>query len=263
MSRLFSAKGRALALMLAAVLAAACSDDTSEDDRRLDAGATPEEIADVLACTSRTEHVTDPGEPAQPAGSLDCLLGESTIGIQTYRDSGDVDLVLDYLDRFTGFRVVDARWIVAVDTEEAAETVAKLTGGRVIRLQGNGLEQAPSDPPYNDLEARIVDAMADLGISVDRAESSVNGAAMWATFPGGQEIYVTAQPAGAPLGESSVIDEQDIGGTSVRQVDYPAAGRRSQFDCGDAVFEVYGDTPPGFASMDAFLADLIDGLDCV
>ena len=119
-------------LLLTVGLAVACSDD----DQGLDADPTPEEIADVIGCTDRADHVRDPGEPVEPAGSLSCVLGESAIGIQTYDGSDEVTTVLDHLDRFTGFRVADERWIVAVDTPEAAEEVAELTGGRLIRLRG-------------------------------------------------------------------------------------------------------------------------------
>lgn len=43
---------------------------------------------------------------------------------------------MTYLDQFAGVRVVGDRWIIAVDTPEAAADVAAGTKGEVVELAG-------------------------------------------------------------------------------------------------------------------------------
>jgi len=99
-------------------------------------GPEAEALADALACGQRTERVPDPAEPVQPAEALDCLIGESAVGIQVYAASDEIAEVMSYLHQFAGFRVVGARWIIAVDTPEAAAEVAARTEGEVVELAG-------------------------------------------------------------------------------------------------------------------------------
>lgn len=95
-----------------------------------------EALADALGCDNRTHRTPDPGEPIQPLVAMDCLLGEGSVGIQTYESSGDRDQVIAYLHQFVGFRVVGDRWIIGVDTPEVAAEVADRTGGEIIELAG-------------------------------------------------------------------------------------------------------------------------------
>jgi hypothetical protein len=101
-------------------------------------GAEAEGLADALACGQRTERAPDPAEPVQPAEALDCLIGEAAIGIQVYGASDEVAEVMSYLNQFAGFRVVGDRWIIAVNTPEAAAAVAAGTDGEVVELAGTG-----------------------------------------------------------------------------------------------------------------------------
>ena len=117
-------------------------------------------------------------------------------------------------------------------------------------------------PGLNPLEARIADALSHLELNAERAESSVRGAVMRSELSAGGELYVTGHPRDTIAGEFSVISERDVSGVQVREVDYPAAGRRSQFDCDEIRYEVFGAAPPGYDERDAFLADLIGALGC-
>jgi hypothetical protein len=96
------------------------------------AGQSAVQLADSIGCADVQDRVGDPAEPVRPIEAVDCLLGESAIGVQVYRTAQDRAEVLRYLDQFAGFGVVGSDWIIEVDTPEAAAEVAKLTGGDLV-----------------------------------------------------------------------------------------------------------------------------------
>jgi hypothetical protein len=119
-----------------------------------------------------------------------------------------------------------------------------------------------SPPPLNRLEAKVVDALNSLGIDGQRAEYSTPGAFIWAPFDSDSAVYLHAYPTGTNRGESSVLSGRVIEGHTVQHVQYSTGPVRERFECADVTYEAEGSTPPGFDSFDAFLADLIDALEC-
>jgi hypothetical protein len=73
---------------------------------------------------------------------------------------------------------------------------------------------------------------------------------------------VHAYPIGTDGGEFSVLSERVIAGRIVQRVEYASGPVRERFECEDVTYEAEGATPSGFASFDAFLAELIATLGC-
>lgn len=147
-----------------------------------------------------------------------------------------------------------ADFYVAADEPYAATAAARCPAS---------LAPTDSTPPMqNALEAVIADALAVLGLEAQRAEYSPTSAFMWVQLDGDAALYVHALPTGTDGGEFSVIDERLIAGRTVEQVEYASGPVRDRFECDDATYEVEGDTPPGFASLDAFLFEFIAILGC-
>ena len=117
-------------------------------------------------------------------------------------------------------------------------------------------------PPLNPLEAKIVDALATLGIHGQRAEYSFRGAIIWATLEGGSELFVSAQPPGVEDGDFVVVAERPVQGIVVQRVEYPAGQVRDRFACADATYQVETAVPPGAGDPDALLSRVIAALDC-
>lgn len=120
----------------------------------------------------------------------------------------------------------------------------------------------PAPPMQNALEAVIDDALAALGLEAQRAEYSPTSAFMWVPFEGDAALYLHAFPAGRDRGEFSVLDERVVAGRTIQRVEYASGPTRDRFECGNVTYEVEGDTPPGFASTDAFLAEFIALVGC-
>ncbi len=148
----------ALRLVAASVMLAslgACSSGDDDPSPALDTGPTtstsassPPSADDLVAatgCDNETRRDVDPGEPVEPTSAVNCILGEAQIGIQTYATDGDRDAVMAYLDQFAGFRVIGEGWIIAVDTPEAAATVAERTDGEMVTLAGTSVPAAGAD----------------------------------------------------------------------------------------------------------------------
>lgn len=123
-------------------------------------------------------------------------------------------------------------------------------------------QEDPSPPMQNILEATISDALAVLGVEAQRAEYSPLGAAMWAPFEGDAALFVYAHREGGDRGDPSVIDERVLAGITVRTVEHPSGLVRERVVCDDVVYDVWGSTPPGFPTFDAFLTELIPLLGC-
>jgi hypothetical protein len=110
--------------------------DAGSNSSRASSPSTAEDLVSAIGCSDERRREVDPGEPSEPTIAIDCTLGEAQIGIQTYATADDRDAVMAYLAQFAGFRVVGERWIIAVDTREAAATVSDLTGGENVTLEG-------------------------------------------------------------------------------------------------------------------------------
>ena len=87
-------------------------------------------------------------------------------------------------------------------------------------------------------------------------------ASIWSRIDADSAFYVSTIPVGVDGAEVSVLFQREIAGVNVERVEYPAAGVRDRFTCGDLVFETGGDLPPGFDDFDVFLARFIAVLDC-
>lgn len=120
----------------------------------------------------------------------------------------------------------------------------------------------PAPPMQNALEAVIDDAMAVLGLEAERAAYSPTSAIMWVQLEGNAALYVHAFPIGTDGGEFSVLEERLVAGRAVQRIEYASGPVRDRFECEDVTYEVEGDTPPGFATIDAFLAEFIPLVGC-
>jgi hypothetical protein len=129
-----------------------------------------------------------------------------------------------------------------------------------------GASSAPpgdTPPPLNRLEVKVIDALARLEITGQRAELPFNNAAIWADFGAGSQLFVNAAPTGTTRGQFTVIDERQLEGTRVQRVQYSGfSSPRYRFECSADTYEVDGATPPGFADMDAFVSRFIRALGC-
>lgn len=118
-------------------------------------------------------------------------------------------------------------------------------------------------PPLNDLEAELVDALFVIGLEGQRAEySPATSASIWVPLEDDAALYLHAFPTGTDSGDFSVIDERVIAGITVQRVEYASGPIRDRFECEGVMYQVDGATPPGFSTMDALLAELIDVLGC-
>ncbi|MGH2380716.1 MAG: hypothetical protein ACRDG7_05790, partial [Candidatus Limnocylindria bacterium] len=120
----------------------------------------------------------------------------------------------------------------------------------------------PSPPMQNAFEAVVDDALAVLGIQAQRAEYSPDSAFMWAPLGNDSALFVHAFRTGTDRGDVSVTGGRVVAGTTVQRVEYASGPVRDRFACDDVTYEVEGVTPPGFASFDAFLAELMPLLGC-
>jgi len=119
-----------------------------------------------------------------------------------------------------------------------------------------------SPPMLNDLEAMVIDALSALGVDGLRAEYSPTSAFIWSPLDDGSAVFVHAYPTGTDRGEFSVLSERVIVGRTVQHVEYASGPVRERFECADVRYEAEGATPPGYASFDAFLSELIAALGC-
>jgi hypothetical protein len=121
----------------------------------------------------------------------------------------------------------------------------------------------PAGSPTNELQARIIGALSELGIEATVAELSLDSAQTIAVLDDGSELIVNGVPVHADRSEYSVRDERRIAGVIVQRVEYPGRSDLGEkFQCGDVRYEAYGAVPPGFDSFDDFLAALIPWLGC-
>lgn len=138
---------------------------------------------------------------------------------------------------------------------------APVAGSPSPSLPSPSLGDTP--PPLNRLEVKVIDTLARLGVTSQRAELPFNNAAIWAQFGTGSQLFVNAWPTGTDRGEFSVIDERQLEGTRVQRVQYAGSPPpRHRFECSGDTYEVSGAVPPGFTDMDAFVARFIRALGC-
>lgn len=119
-------------------------------------------------------------------------------------------------------------------------------------------------PPPNRLDVKIIDALARLGVTGQRAQPSPGeDSNIWARLTTGSELFVSALPTGTGRGEFTVISERQLAGIRVQRVQYASSPElRHRFACAADTFEVRGAVPPGFADMDAFVTAFIRSLGC-
>jgi hypothetical protein len=120
---------------------------------------------------------------------------------------------------------------------------------------------AESPPPLNRLEVKVIDALARLGITGQRAELPFENAEIWARVGTGH-LFVSAGPTRTRGGDFTVIDRRQLEGIPVQRVEYGGPPLRHRFACSSDTFEVRGAVPPGFTDMDAFVARFIRALGC-
>jgi len=155
----------------------------------------------------------------------------------------------------------DAR--CAADFYTADDRPAAVTAAVVCPGPPPAPTAGASPPPLNDLEALIVDALFVLGLEGQRAEySPTTSASIWVPLEDDAALYLHAFPTGTDRGDFSVIDERVIAGITVQRVEYASGPIRDRFECEGVTYQVDGATPPGFSTMDALLAELIDVLGC-
>lgn len=125
--------GRAVLVVLGVILLVGCAKDQGSDSKP----STAAEIVGRLRCADLVEVSAEAAadEPVQPREELACRVGEHHVSVRVYRDDAERKVVMNYLNQFDGYRVIDANWIAAVDTPEAADIVSLRTGGSVVELE--------------------------------------------------------------------------------------------------------------------------------
>jgi hypothetical protein len=125
------------------------------------------------------------------------------------------------------------------------------------------LELVAGSPPLNRLEVKVINALATLGVTGQRAELPFENAAIWAELGSSAQLFVNAGPTGTRSGEFTVIDERQVAGTRVQRVQYASGPPpRQRVECAGDTYEVSGSVPSGFVDMDAFVAQLVHALGC-
>ena len=116
-------------------------------------------------------------------------------------------------------------------------------------------------PPHNRLETKVIEALARLGISGQRAELPFENAAIWARLTTG-DLFVSASRTGTAGADATLVDERQIEGVRVQRVQYGGPPLRYRFACGDDTYELRGATPSGSVDMETFVGRFIRALDC-
>jgi hypothetical protein len=125
---------------------------------------------------------------------------------------------------------------------------------------------APGDylpPPLNRLEVKVIDALARLGVTGQRAQLPYQDASIWAQFGTGSQLFVSAGPTGTRGGDFTVVDERQLAGLRVQRVQYASdPPLRHRFECSADTYEVRGAVPLGFSDMNSFVTGFIRELGC-
>lgn len=120
-----------------------------------------------------------------------------------------------------------------------------------------------TQPPFNRVEVKVIDALARLGVRGQRAELPAEGASIWAEPRPGVQFFVNAGPTATRRGEFTVIDERELEGIRVVRVKYGSdLSLRHRFECAGDTYELRGAVPPGFDDVEAFTAAFIKALGC-
>jgi hypothetical protein len=124
-------------------------------------------------------------------------------------------------------------------------------------------EEVQEQYALNDIERGIIDALGSLGIAAMRAELPSRGANMAVELPDGRTLIVAAYPPDTIPNDAEVKSARTVGGVQVQEIDAPSSPDTfSRFVCSGLVYDVNPVAPPGYATHDEFLADLIGALDC-
>lgn len=122
-----------------------------------------------------------------------------------------------------------------------------------------------TQPPLNGLEVKVINALARLGITGQRAQLPFRDATIWADLGTGSQLFVNAYPLGTADRNFTVIDERQLAGIAVQHVrrpSYPDGTISSRFECSGDEYWFGGAVPPGFADMDAFVERFLGALVC-
>jgi hypothetical protein len=117
-------------------------------------------------------------------------------------------------------------------------------------------------PPLNTREVRVINALAKLGITGNRAQLPYDEANVWADFGNGRHFFVNAYPLGVVDRNYTVLDERQVGGTRIQHVQRPSGTISSRFECSGDEYWVNGADPPGFQNIDVFVERFISVLSC-
>jgi hypothetical protein len=128
-----------------------------------------------------------------------------------------------------------------------------------------------SRPDLTNDEAALTAALSELGLTAEPFEhAGPRGATVAAPLSDGSTLQVAATLNEVPAGEADIVERRTMGETVVETF-HPvggASGIYDRFTCGDLTYAVSVEpgprqaSPPGFADNEAFLAQLIEALDC-
>lgn len=120
-----------------------------------------------------------------------------------------------------------------------------------------------SAPSPNPVEVATIGALRRLGVEAEPAEYSYKGAVLWATWPSGAELHLTARPPLPTPGDYTVTGSRRVDGILVQDVVYKGGAPRQRFVCeppvagGELVYEIGGSPGPRYASMGDLLEALV------
>lgn len=129
-------------------------------------------------------------------------------------------------------------------------------------LIDHALEAADSSRSLNELERKIVTALASLNVDAGPAELNFNEATMWARLDDGRELFVNANDKKIDRSHLKVVDERRVGAVTVKRVKRSSGGFSDFFECAGVSYEVHGDIPDSFGTRDEFLREFLVALRC-
>jgi len=136
-----------------------------------------------------------------------------------------------------------------------------------VRFPSGGSAIQPSSPegtppPLNAREVKVINALAKLGITGNRAQLPYQGANIWADFGAGRRFFVNAYPLGVADRNYTVLDQRQVAGITVQHVQRQSGTISSRFECSGDEYWVDGADPPGFQNIDVFVERFIGVLGC-
>lgn len=117
-------------------------------------------------------------------------------------------------------------------------------------------------PPLNRMELKVIEALAQVGVTGQRAEFAADDASIWAQMTTGL-LFVTAGKTSTRGRDFTVIEERQIEGIRVQRIQYSSGPPvRHRFECSDDAYVVWGAVPPSAQNMESLVARLIRALRC-